>query len=475
MGEEVYNTRMPALGLIVKVSTVTLFLLEIASVIRRSRTFHKKREPWLFLAVLGLLCLKTLFPDLAYFREFSVFFLLFAATHYLSGIVRFRMERIYDFGFGGIVLISLVVIPMGAFETLTYRLFHAFASVSLALPVFYLVYRLFMKLGKPIILVILGSALAAFTVSGLEGFFPFLPDTSFFFGDAFLLVLAAALAFLIFEEGYFVASSLQGLSARLSEEEKRSNEVSLRLLSTEESLIAQDRLVSLGTLAGGLTHEFKNILSLISSCAQYGLLHETLDRKNQSLSLIQEHVDRSLDSVIRVLERIRSQKTIDPREFGVGEFLERFCTIVRANYRTSGIDVAFALRSDFRAVVKRDDLEQILLNLIRNAVSALLANADLAARRITLAVFREKGQGTIEVRDNAGGVSEAQALHLFDLHDETSSSTGLGLYLTRLLAEQNGLTVRYSLLDGESCFSILFPEQSLAEPGPAPEAARPVF
>jgi len=176
-----------------------------------------------------------------------------------------------------------------------------------------------------------------------------------------------------------------------------------------------------------------------------------------------------------VLERIRSQKKIDPREFDVGEFLEAFCKIVRANYRTSGIDVAFALRSGFRAVMKRDDLEQILLNLVRNAVSALLANRDLAERRITVAAFREAGPGTIEVRDNAGGVSEAQALRLFELHDDSSSSTGLGLYLTRLLAEQNGLTLRYSLTDGESCFTILFPEQVLAEAEASGGAASPVF
>src|SRR5512147_3196272 len=108
MGEEVYNIHMPSLELIIKTSTVTLLALEIASVANRSRAFHKKREPWLFLAVLALLCLKTLLPDLEYFREFSVFVLLFAAKLYLAGIVPFRLERIYDFSFFGIVLISLV-------------------------------------------------------------------------------------------------------------------------------------------------------------------------------------------------------------------------------------------------------------------------------------------------------------------------------------------------------------------------------
>ncbi|MBN2354067.1 MAG: HAMP domain-containing histidine kinase [Spirochaetales bacterium] len=466
-----YNTPMATVGLIIKVSTVTLFLVEFASVLNRSRAFHRKREPGLFLVILGSLGLKTMFPDLEYFREFSVFVLLFTAEHYLSAMLPYKRERIYDFAFGGIVLISLVVIPTGAFQTLTYRLFHAFASAFLAAPVFALMYRLFRKLGKRNVLVTLIASAAALAVSGCEQFITLLPGVPFHLGDVCLLFLAASLGFLIFEEGYFIASSLQGLSARLSEEERRTNEVARRLLSTEESLIAQDRLVSLGTLAGGLTHEFKNILSLISGCAQYGLLNENPDKKNQSLALIREHIDHSQESVIRVLEQIRSHQKVDPREIDIGRFLGRFCKIVRANYRTSGIDIALDLRSNFRAVMKGDDLEQILLNLIRNAVAALLDRKELVARRINLTAHYEGGRGAIEVRDNAGGVSEAQALHLFELHDESSSSTGLGLYLTRLLAEQNGLALRYSLLDGESCFSVLFPERVIVETQPASGAA----
>jgi signal transduction histidine kinase len=461
---ERYNTQMATLGLIVKVSTVTLFVIEFASVANRSRAYHKKREPRLFLAILGLLCLKTLFPDLVYFREFSSFFLLFAAKSYLSSIIPLKRDKIYNFAFCCIVLSSLAVIPTGAFAALTYRLFYSFACAALAGPVFFLMYRLFRKVGKRNLLVILSLSLAAFVVSGAEQFVTPWPDAPLHASDVLLLALGAAIGYLIFEEEYFIVSSLQGLSARLSEEEKRAAEVSLRLLSTEESLIAQDRLISIGTLAGGLTHEFKNILSLISSSAQFGLFSDAVEKKNQSLALIQEHVDHSLGSVIRVLERIRSHKKIDPQEIDVGDFLARFCKIVRANYRTSVIDIALSVHSNFRTVMKGDDLEQILLNLIRNAVNALLEKKELAAKKITLAAFREGGQGTIEVRDNAGGVSEAQAMHLFEFHDDSSASTGLGLYLTRLLAEQNGLTLRYALQDGESRFSIVFPSPLLVEP-----------
>jgi C4-dicarboxylate-specific signal transduction histidine kinase len=293
--------------------------------------------------------------------------------------------------------------------------------------------------------------------------------------DFLLLALSVALGYLIFEEEYFIVSSLQGLSARLLQEEKLSQEVSLRLLSTEESLIAQDRLISLGTLAGGLTHEFKNILSLISSSAQFGLMNESVEKKNQSLSLIQEHVTHSLGSVIRVLEQIKTHKKIDPEEIDIAEFLTRFSKMVRANYRTSGIDITLAVRENFRVLVKRDDLEQILLNLIRNAVNALLGKRELEVRKIVLGAWREGNQGIIEVRDNAGGVSEEQALRLFEFHDDSASSTGLGLYLTRLLAEQNGLTLRYSLEDGESCFSLLFPAELFPEMPASPGALEPIF
>jgi signal transduction histidine kinase len=466
---------MTNVAIVIKTCAVTLFLIEIASVIIRSHTYHKKREPRLFLVIIGLICLKIIFPELPYFREFSVFLLLFSLKQYLAAIIPYRREKIYNFSFYGIVCISIVAIPMGVFHSLTYTLFFSFASAYMAFPVFLLMFRLFQKVGKKSLLVIMAVALAAFVAGGVEQFVGLWPRTSFSISDVFLLALGLGLGYLIFEEEYFLVSSLQVLSARLSEEEKRSHDVARRLLSTEESLIAQDRLISIGTLAGGLTHEFKNILSLISSCAQFGLMNETMEKKNQSLTLIQEHVEHSMGSVIRVLEQIKSHKKIDPQEVDVCEFLNRFSKIVRANYRTSGIDISLDVRQGFIAVMKRDDLEQILLNLIRNAVNALQGNAALARRAIALVAFRESGQGIVEVRDNAGGVSEEQALRLFEFHDDSRSSTGLGLYLTRLLAEQNGLALRYSLNNGESCFGILFPAEIMSDATPAPPAARPVF
>ncbi len=445
---------MDALVHIVKIATLTLLAIESVSVGLRMRLYNDKREPLIVLSALLLLMVKTILPYVPYVHELLTLLLIFTVKSYLALIIRFRLDTLYNFIFAAVVLIMLALIPLHLNQTVSFTLFSVFASFLLTVPVAVLAVRFQRRMGRGSIAVIAAVALFLFLTRRAEevaGLWLAVPEIA---GDILLLCLALAVGYLIFEGEYFIVGSMRSIASGLAEEQRLALEMSSRLSTTEETLIAQDRLVSSGVLAASVSHDFKNIISLISSCAQYGLYQSTVEKKDDGFRMIQDHVDHSMGSVIRVLDRIRKRETQKPEEVDVGEFLTRLAKIIRANYRPSSVAVTLEVQSTFRTLVKPDDLEQIILNLTHNAAAALTVRRDPADRRLGITVRHDGAVGRIEITDNAGGIGEEDALRLFEQHGRRRKSTGMGLYLTRLLVEQNDLTLHYRLLADGSSFSI---------------------
>ena len=445
---------MDALAHIVKIAALTLLGIESVSVGLRMRLYNDKREPLFFLAALILLMAKTIIPYVPYVHELLTLLLIFTVKSYLSLIMRSRLDTLYNFIFAAVVLIMLALIPLHLNQTVSFMFFSVFASFILTVPVAILAVRLQQRMGRGSIAVIAAVALFLFLTRRAEevaGLWLAVPEIA---GDILLLCLSLAIGYLIFEEEYFIVGSMRSIASGLAEEQRLALEMSSRLSTTEETLIAQDRLVSSGVLAAGVSHEFKNIISLISNCAQYGLYQSTVEKKDDGFRMIQDHVDHSMGSVIRVLDRIRKRETQKPEEVDAGEFISRLVKIIRANYRPSGVAVTLTVQSTFRTLVKPDDLEQIILNLTHNAAAALTGRREPGDRRLGITVRNDGLVGVIEIMDNAGGIGGENALRLFEQHGRPRQSNGMGLYLTRLLVEQNDLTLHYRLLADGSSFCL---------------------
>ena len=102
-------------------------------------------------------------------------------------------------------------------------------------------------------------------------------------------------------------------------------------------------------------------------------------------------------------------------------------------------------------------MEQILHNLVRNAVESLRWKGIAEQKLVEISSRRCDGQSILEVKDNAGGVTPAAARRLFAPRYSETGGTGLGLYLSRSLAIQNGGSLDYVPTKGGSVFRLTFP------------------
>ncbi len=229
------------------------------------------------------------------------------------------------------------------------------------------------------------------------------------------------------------------------------------MLDRETTLARHDRLVAAGLLVLGVAHEFKNTLSYIRVVAESGLGRQEPERKDESLRLLLEHAEAGRESAVGLLERLGREGREKPRLIDAERDLAQFLRLVRAGYRGEGILMTAEMPPGIRFTARKSEVEQILHNLVRNAVESLRCKGIAEAKLVEISARRADGLAVLEVKDNAGGIDPAAARRLFAPRFSRTGGTGLGLYLSRSLAEQNGGTLEYAPAQGGSAFRLSLP------------------
>jgi len=145
----------------------------------------------------------------------------------------------------------------------------------------------------------------------------------------------------------------------------------------EEQLLHSQKLEALGRLAGGVAHDFNNILSAIVGYTD--LVRQSLDAddaRHEDLMEVLRASDRAAGLVRQLLAFARKQ-AIEPRIVRLDEVLRNMEPMLR---RLIGADVEFALRTQAAAPTVRVDpgrIEQVIMNLVINARDAMPAGGRL--------------------------------------------------------------------------------------------------
>ncbi len=230
--------------------------------------------------------------------------------------------------------------------------------------------------------------------------------------------------------------------------ERKRTEEERELLQTQ--LYQAQKMESVGRLAGGVAHDFNNMLGIILGHAELAL--EEIDPAQSAYNDLQEILkaaDRSANLIRQLLAFARKQ-TISPKVVDINENVESMLKMVR---RLIGEDIDLVWKPGpdiWPVIVDPTQIDQILANLCVNARDAIAGVGEVSIRTENV-VFddvhcREHGGARpgeyvlLAVADNGGGMEKEVLEKLFEpffTTKEVGKGTGLGLATVYGIVKQN--------------------------------------
>jgi Na+/proline symporter/signal transduction histidine kinase len=208
------------------------------------------------------------------------------------------------------------------------------------------------------------------------------------------------------------------------------------LETLEAELAHSDRLASVGRLAAGLAHEIGNPITGIDSLAQ-NLRHEEdgqVIRESVEDILIQT---RRVSHILRTMMNFsRSGRDNRPESLRLCELIRECVDLVNLSRKQHRIDVNWSCDEGITLVGDRQQLSQVLVNLLTNAVDASPSEAS-----VELFVFHEGAEIRIEIHDHGEGIKADHLEMIFEPFFTTKGAgrgTGLGLPLAHGIVAAHG-------------------------------------
>jgi two-component system sensor histidine kinase DctS len=225
----------------------------------------------------------------------------------------------------------------------------------------------------------------------------------------------------------------------------------------QDRLQATARLATVGEMASLLSHELNQPLSAISSYATASLnLMEREAHDPQLPAMLREALKRMAEQAERAGRVIKSvhdfvRRREQSREpVALDQLLEAVLPLVRLQARKSGTLIELDLPKPSPTLhCDRTMVEQVLLNLTRNAIQAMDGPTPLAHRVLTIKVRQLSPRWiTFSVADRGPGIAAEVAKQLFTPFFTTrSEGMGLGLSLCRTVIEQHGGAMEYESVE----------------------------
>jgi PAS domain S-box-containing protein len=230
--------------------------------------------------------------------------------------------------------------------------------------------------------------------------------------------------------------------------EKRVEDRTRELREAQEQLVRKEKLAVLGQLAGGVGHELRNPLSVISTSIYYLKLvqPDAGEKIKQHQSMIEQEVhnaDKIISDLLDFGRVISAEKEPVSVPGLVQKVLNRFPA-------PASVKVSLDLPADLpQVLVDGRQVEQVLGNLVMNACQAMVASTGALPQisatgmpgggRLTISAQREKEMVAIAVKDTGTGITPENMKKLFEpLFTTKAKGIGLGLAVSRKLAEANG-------------------------------------
>ena len=221
-------------------------------------------------------------------------------------------------------------------------------------------------------------------------------------------------------------------------------ELTQKMLKKDQQLLEQAKMAQMGEMIGNIAHQWRQPLSAISTIAsglklnhEFGLLQEGDIPKN--MDMIVENT-KYLSNTIDTFRDFIKEKRVE-KDVMVQTKIDESLKIVKATLENNHIKIIKDIDYD-RPVFMRmipEELSQVIINILNNAKDAIIQR-EIKEGWVKITQTSSEEIVTIEIEDNAKGISEDIINKIFDPYFTTKhqfQGTGLGLYMSKTIVEKH--------------------------------------
>jgi PAS domain S-box-containing protein len=236
-------------------------------------------------------------------------------------------------------------------------------------------------------------------------------------------------------------------------ERDTSDEVKLR-----DQLVHSERLSAIGELVAGVAHEINNPLQTIVGSVELMMDERNTPSMQRDLETVRREAARAGQIVRNLLSFVR-RSTPDRSPVDLNEVIRATVELRQFHLQQNNITVEMELhRGPIEALANREEIQQIILNLVLNAEQAMELSGK--GSKLTFRSYPAGAYQVIEVADDGPGVGpdlQGRIFEPFFTTKDVGQGTGLGLSISHGIAAAHGGSLELRPSAGGACFRLTLP------------------
>lgn len=243
------------------------------------------------------------------------------------------------------------------------------------------------------------------------------------------------------------------LEKKVKERTKKIETLNLLLKEFQSKLIHSERLATLGTFVSFVSHELRNPLSVIQNSIYYLRTHIQID--NPKIEKYFGIMDEEVSIAHKIIDdflNFTKGRSLELSLLNINDLIEKVIDLIRI---PDNISITLNLQKDLPDIkVDGDYIQQVLINMINNAIQAMPQGGELK-----LGSGKEEEFIIIDISDTGVGIAEKDLERLFEpFFSKKKKGTGLGLVICKFLVERHKGKIKVESKPGKGTnFSIHLP------------------
>jgi signal transduction histidine kinase len=262
--------------------------------------------------------------------------------------------------------------------------------------------------------------------------------------------------------------------------EEKVDERTRELKSTQEALILKEKMTAVGSLAGGVAHEFNNLFASIRGYAELALSKEDAAAKNEALRIAIKMADRA-KKITAALLSFCGPRSPKREKIDIRETLEFALSLLKRDLNTYNIKVIREYQEVPAVWGDPQQIQHVLVNILVNAKDAMMGNGGL----LNAAIGMEGDRVFVRIADTGSGIDPEVRRRIFEpfrgtkgvMSGGSARYSGLGLFVALGIVKAHRGEIRVESEPGlGAAFTVLLPTSSpdpLEQELPPESARRP--